>query len=112
MKYLIPTLREKKRYIVFKTIKEGTLSFSDLKKAIIESFKELFGVIGLSNAGIDFIEYKNSTGILRVNNRYVDHARASFCTLRKINKQDIILRTIGVSGILKKAKNKFTIGGE
>ncbi len=112
MKYLIPTLREKKRYLVFKTITEAEISFGSIKEAITSSFKELFGVIGLAKAGIEFVEYKNNYGILRVNNKYTDNVKASFCTLRKINKYDVILRSEGMSGILNKSRSKFIPGGE
>lgn len=110
-KALLPSLREKKRYVVFGVHSEKTLSFGEIKDAIFEAYKDLFGSIGLAKAGIDFVEYKDGKGILKVSNKEVNNIKASFCNVRKINKQDIILRSLGVSGILNKARMKFMSGG-
>ena len=109
-KGLLSSLREKKRYLVFEIKTDNNFSFSDVSKAILKSFKELFGEIGLSKAGLNFVEYKNNKGIVKVNNKYVKNLQASMCFLRKINKQDLIVRSLGVSGILKRARIKF-LGG-
>lgn len=110
-KALLPSLREKKRYLVFETISEEKFSFKDLKNAIVSGFRELFGLEGLAKAGLDFVEYEENKGIIRVNNKALDHLRASFCFVRKINKGDVVVRSLGVSGMLKKARSKFILGG-
>ena len=110
-KPLLPSLREKKRYLVFETTIENSLSYKELKEAIISAFKELFGIDGLAKAGLNFIEYKNNKGIIRTTTKSLDKLKTSLLFVRKINKQDVILRSIGVSGILKKAKTKFLTGG-
>ena len=111
-KALIPSLREKKRYLVFEVLSEGNFIYKDLRDAVISGFKELFGLDGLSKAGLEFVEYKENKGIIRVSAKGLDMLRASFCFVRKINKDDIVLRSLGVSGMLKKARNKFILGGE
>ena len=111
-KALLPSLREKKRYVAFEVYSENNFSFAQLKEEIINSYRQLFGELGLARTGIDFVEFKNKRGILRVGNKYVDHIKASFCFVRKINKQDAIVRSLGVSGILNKARSKFVSGGE
>ena len=111
-KALLPSLREKKRYLVYEALSEVNFNYKDLKDNIILSFKELFGLEGLARAGLDFVEYKNNKGIVRVSTKGLDMLRASFCFVRKINKDDVVLRSLGVSGMLKKARNKFILGGE
>ncbi len=111
-KALLPTLREKKRYLVFEVISEANLAFKDIKDSITSSFKDLFGLDGLSKAGLEFIDYNQNKGIIRVTTKSLDMLKASFCFVRKINKEDAILRSLGVSGILKKSRSKFIIGGE
>lgn len=64
----------------------------------------------MAKVGLNFIDYKQNRGIIRVSTRGLDQLKASFCFVRKINKDDIILRSLGVSGILKKARSKF-VGG-
>ena len=110
-KRLLSSLREKKRYLVFEVKTKDNFSFADIKKAIIKSYKDLFGEIGLSRAGLNFVSFENNKGIVKVNNRDVNNFKASFCFLRKINKQDVVVRSLGVSGMLKRARSKFLIGG-
>ncbi len=111
-KVLLPSLKEKKRYLVFEVISEVNLSFKDTKDSIISSFKELFGLEGLAKAGLNFVEYNENKGIIRTSTKGLDMLKASFCFIRKINKQDVVLRSLGVSGMLKKARSKFLVGGE
>ncbi len=110
-KALLPSLKEKRRYLVYEVLSEKEFSFKDLKEAIISSFKELFGLQGLSIAGLDFVEFEKNKGILKVSTKGLDMLRATFCFVRKINKEDVVLRSLGVSGMLKKARIKFILGG-
>jgi len=110
-KALLPSLREKKRYLVFEVMSEGSFSYKELKDAIVSCFKELFGIDGLAKAGLEFVVYEDNKGIIRVTTKGLDNLKASFCFVRKINKYDVFLRSLGVSGILKKAKSKFMFGG-
>ena len=111
-KALLPSLREKKRYLVFEAISEVNLSFKDIKESIISGFKELFGLDGLAKVGLEFVEYNKNKGVIRTSTKGLDMLKASFCFIRKINKQDVVLRSLGVSGMLKKARIKFMSGGE
>ncbi len=110
-KSLLPSLREKKRYVVFEIYSKDEFSFGNIKDAIAEAYRNLFGEIGLAKAGLDFVEFKNNKGILKVGNKELNNVKASFCMVRKINKQDVVLRSLGVSGILNKARSKFIFGG-
>ena len=110
-KALIPSLREKKRYLVYESISENNFSSKEIKETIILNFKELFGLDGLSKAGLEFIEFNENKGIVKVSTKGLDMLKATFCFVRKINKDDVILRSLGVSGMLKKARNKFILGG-
>ena len=111
-KALSPSLKEKRRYLVYELISDNNYNYKDLKETIISSFKELFGLDGLSKAGLDFIEYQGNKGIIRVSNKGLDMLKASFCFVRKINKDEIVLRSLGVYGMLNKARSKFILGGE
>ncbi len=110
-KALLPSLREKKRYLVYEVVSEANFGYKDIKDSIVSALKELFGLDGLARAGLDFVEYNQNKGIIRVSTKGLDMLRASFCFVRKVNKDEIILRSLGVSGMLKKARNKFILGG-
>jgi RNase P/RNase MRP subunit POP5 len=88
MKPLIPSHRERKRYLLL----EG----KDLKKNVISSIKDFVGVLGLSEASPKWIE-KN---ILSINRESLDKVRASFVVWPEEIK---ILR---VSGSLKGLRQK------
>jgi ribonuclease P/MRP protein subunit POP5 len=108
MKPLLPSLRETKRYVVFEVItKQKNIDFPE--NEIKQAFLQLFGEIGLGEAGLIFLhnKYKNNKGIIRVNNKYVDKLKASFCIITKINNQKATIKSVGVSGTLKKSQEKY-----
>jgi ribonuclease P/MRP protein subunit POP5 len=112
MRPLLPSLREKKRYIAFEVISENIISdFNSVSNTIQGSVHEFIGRLGEEEAGMIFINDKwnevKQRGLVRVNNKYTDHIRASLALIKDINGQKVIVRSLGVSGILKKAYNNY-----
>ncbi len=109
IKPILPSLKEKKRYMVFKIISSKKIAKAIVFESILYSYKENFGDIGLARAGIQLVDYdeETNTGILRVGNTYVDNARYSFAMVKKIDDMDVIIFTKGISGTIKKSKAKF-----
>jgi len=107
MARIIPSLREKKRYLVFEVISKKKLPYEGIPRAIIGSAKSLIGTLGTAKAGFIMLHDKYNPnlqrGLIRVNNKYIDELRASLCLIDNINNEEVIVRSIGVSGILKKA---------
>ena len=103
LKPLLPSLREKKRYIAFEVISKDKADYSIIEKSILDSAKEYIGTLNLGKAGLMFLKNKynkeKQTGIIKVNNKYLDHLRVS---LALVNNQAMIIRSLGASGILKK----------
>lgn len=112
IKPILPSLREKKRYLAFEIISHDPISFTSANNAIYDNCFSYIGELGMSRAGVLILndKYKNNKGIIRVNHKNVDNLKSSLMIIKDINKQDVIVRTLGVSGILKKANEKF-IGG-
>lgn len=106
-KPLLPTLRQKKRYVVYEYISEREISNEEVFKEIILSFKELYGKIILAKAGIKHIAFNEKKSILKINNKYVNELRVAMSQISEINNIKINLYTIGISGIIKKAKTKY-----
>ena len=77
-------------------------------KEIEKSMLKLYGTVGLGRAGLIFLKNKwdkiLQRGIIKVNYKYVDQLRATLCSF---HKKDVIMRSVGVSGILKKAEEKY-----
>ncbi len=87
---LRPTLREKKRYIMYEP--EG---INDIRSA----YKHLFGIVGLAHAGIISVRKLNDAAIMRVSHKFVDHARAAILWSGR--------RSIRTSGTLKQLKGDY-----
>ncbi|MEA2036279.1 MAG: Rpp14/Pop5 family protein [Nanoarchaeota archaeon] len=95
-----PSKRPKKRYIVFESdINNDSAVYNAIKKSAANILGENY-----AEAGIRFIKnkYKYSLhrGVVRVNNKYTTKM------VDAIN-QDKSMKTIGISGILKKAEEKY-----
>jgi len=108
LKKVLPSLREKKRYIVFELIANNNLGYNVVKNSIKQAISGLIGEFGIANADLRFLnEWKNNKGVMAVNRGYVDEARAGISLVKSINNVDVIMRTVGISGILKKAEENF-----
>ncbi|MEK6950047.1 MAG: Rpp14/Pop5 family protein [Nanoarchaeota archaeon] len=112
IKPLMPTLREKKRYLVYEVISKSR--FNDavhVNKAILDASKEFLGNLGMAKAGIlpldDQWSQNIQRGVIRVSNKHVDNAKAAFVFVKSIGNHEAIVRSVGASGVLKRAKQKY-----
>jgi len=113
IKPVLPSLREKKRYLAFEIISQDKVrDFTSVNDAIYNSCFNYIGELGMARAGILILKdkYRNNKGMIRVNHKNVDNLKSSLMLIKKINKQDVIVRTLGLSGILKKAEKRY-MGG-
>ncbi len=111
LKALKPALREKKRYIVYQleAADNKPVKMFSYQQALVEKLHELLGVFNAAHAGILPLKFENTTqrGILRVNHTAVDSVRSCFVLIDELNETPIRVSTQGVSGIMKKAKEKY-----
>lgn len=112
LKPILPSLREKKRYIVFEVISGGKISdIKAVSDGVWECSLRFLGQLGTAKAGLMVLSNKWDAqlqrGIMKVSHRHVDAVKAALTFAGKIGSQDAIFRSIGVSGILRKAENKF-----
>jgi len=110
LKALKPTLREKKRYVMFEVISNKSFDANIINKSIEDSLLSYVGTKGLSDAGLIFLTDKfnktSQTGILRVSHKSVDNLKSCFCLLNQINNTPVLIRSKDVSGILKKVQRR------
>ena len=105
---LIPSLREKKRYVAFEVQTEGKIDLDHAKKGIENSLKSFLGDLGVARAGVLFLkDWKNNRGILKVNTKHVDEIKASFALIQDIAHHKAIVRSVGVSGALEKIRSSY-----
>jgi ribonuclease P/MRP protein subunit POP5 len=108
IKPILPTLREKKRYLMFEILSKSKIKdFSRVSSAIWASSLSFLGEWGAAKAGIlmlpDKYNAKTQRGIIKVNHKYVNELKASLVLIKRIEDDDVIIRSVTVSGILKKA---------
>ena len=110
-KAVLPSMREKKRYLAFEIISIDKFNFIDIKKSITESAKDFLGTLGMAKAGIILLDEKfnkeKQKGLIKVNNKYLNELKASLALIKMINNKKIIVKSLGVSGMLTKADNKY-----
>ena len=72
---------------------------------------ELIGQLGVAKAGLQVIKDcwnpDLQRGIIKVGHKHVDELKAALTFIKKINNKDVVVKSIGVSGILKKAKERY-----
>ncbi len=112
LKPLMPTLREKKRYLVYEVISKSRLNDAvHANKAILDASKEFLGDLGMAKAGIlpldDQWSQSMQRGIIRLNNKHADNVKAALVFVKSIGSHEAIVRSIGASGVLKRAKQKY-----
>ena len=104
---LLPSLRQKKRYVVFEVISSKVFSLSEIEKEVTVALLQFLGELGLSKAMPLFVKekYKNQKFIIKVNHTAVDECKAGVILLQKIKNEPVILKSIITSGSLKKASS-------
>ena len=104
LKHLLPSLREKKRYVAYKALAERPLD-REFSSYVLHHVQRVLGLFDAAQAGVQNVEYnsKDQTGILRVGHRYVDKTRAALLLLGSYHDQKVLCRTTNISGILRKA---------
>ena len=105
------SMREKKRYIVFKIHSKEIVSYPNVKAAIWNSLTEWLGANQLAKAGVRIIKNlwneKEQIGFIRTSHKFVDSVKVSLGLIHQIGDQRVIFQTLRVSGTIKSAKEKI-----
>ncbi len=109
LKPILPSLKEKKRYLSFEILSENNLSAEQVSKTVKEGSLHFLGILEAGKAGLLFLadKYSNNSGVVKTNHRYVDKVRTALALIKTIDDREVIVRTRVVSGTLKKAISKF-----
>lgn len=104
---LLPSLREKKRYLAFEVISKSSIPQQAASETIQQSVLSFGGELGAATAGLYVLPklFQKQKGILKTSHTTLDLVRASLCDIKQIGSEPVIVRSIGVSGSLKKVKN-------
>ncbi|MBL7054584.1 hypothetical protein ISS05_02410 [Candidatus Woesearchaeota archaeon] len=112
IKPISPSLREKKRYLAFEVVsKQKIEGFKGVSESIMNSGLMFLGQLGMAKAGAIILKDKwnqeMQRGIIRVNHKQVDNLKAALAFVEKIDDKKVIVQSVGVSGILKKAEDRY-----
>ena|SRR3989344_5514349 len=103
---LLPSLREKKRYLAFEVDSKAKISKENMVNEVQRACRRFMGEYNYANAGVLVLKdnINGNKGILKVNSKYVDHVKSSLILVNKINNERVIFKNIKVSGTLLKVK--------
>ena len=99
LKPLKPSLRESNRYLAYKIISNSAVTRTKAEKLIYNELQNLLGELTIAKAGLMFIKYNKNKGIIKVNKKYINHLKSA---LALINQSTLLIKSLGISGILKK----------
>lgn len=113
-KTLPPSMRPKKRYIIFEVISEHPIEYNDLANAVWSSLMDLEGEAGASDSRMWFIsnlyDDKRQMGIVKCGNSVVEAVRAAIALVQIVSENKCIVRVLGITGTLKSASEKYFEG--
>ncbi len=109
MKPILPSLKEKKRYVVFEVLSDKKVSQKEIEEGVQSNVAKFLGELGIARSGFVLMNdtIKGKKGIIRTNVKYQDEIKMALSLIKNIGKEKVIVNVTGVSGILKKAKGKF-----
>ena len=101
---LLPSLREKKRYLAFGILSEGAVSRRDFIDELERSASSLLGDIGSSECGLKMLSFDRTGGIIRCARTKTEHTRAVLATINRVRGVRVAVHVIGSSGSVKGAE--------
>ncbi|MCX6814771.1 MAG: hypothetical protein NTY20_03950 [Candidatus Aenigmarchaeota archaeon] len=108
-----PSMRSKKRYLIFRLHSSEPADFQDMKNAVWNSVLNWLGDNEAPNADIHIIKNlwngKEQTGFIRCAPKYVDSVKLAIALIHQIGDQKVIFQTVRVSGTIKSGKEKAHI---
>ena len=104
---LKPSLRQKKRYVVFEIVADKKFSPLEVQEEVERAMKEFFGQLGLSKASPLFLkerfDQEKQRFVVKINHKHVDELKAALTLSKSIKNTPVIIKSIITSGTLKKA---------
>lgn len=107
MKSLLPTLRENNRYIAFEIISNQNISPKETKKSLEGEILGFLGTLELSKSSFRLTNFNKNKGLIKVNRKYLNKIKAALTLINNLNKEKVAVKSLYVSGILKKAKSRL-----
>lgn len=105
MKPILPSLKERKHYILFSVISSRKQKKDEISDIVMKACLAFLGEFGIAKAGVSFLKEtwddKKQLGTICVNTKYVDHVKVALSLITEVK-----IETLKTSGTLKKLKVK------
>lgn len=109
-----PSLRERKRYIVFKVESSGPFLYENMRNAVYDSTARWLGENEMGKADVHVVknlwDSRRRVGFVRCGPKYVDDIKSSLALVKQIGDSRVVIHTLRVSGTIKSATEKSGIG--
>lgn len=108
---LLPTLRQKKRYIVFEIVGSlGAAAFrlEEVSSVVVAQLHDFLGTLGMSRSGVIMVKerFVPPFFVLRCNHTAVDDVKSGVILIKKIKNSPVIIRSVSVTGALSHVSSK------
>ena len=108
LKIVLPTLREKDRYISFRVMSEEQIIYSDLEGALWNTLMDFFGELGTSLTSVWLIknlyDEQEQAGVIRCNHESVQKILTALGLIERLGDTRVIVKVLKVSGTIKGLK--------
>lgn len=101
---LLASMRNRRRYLVFKVLCENEIEYFDIKNAILSEIIRFIGTENFGRAEIKFIDEiwnkRLKIGAIRCNAPFVDRIKVALALLHQVSESPIIINVIRVCGTI------------
>jgi ribonuclease P/MRP protein subunit POP5 len=105
LKILLPSLRERKRYVLFKIISEEPINYTSFKELVNSTILKFYGELTFGKFGFKFLDErwneKEQIGVVKCNHKFVPNIILAFGLLQRIGDSRINVKILKVSGTIK-----------
>jgi ribonuclease P/MRP protein subunit POP5 len=104
---LLPSLRNRKRYIAVAVISDAPVQRNAFIAAVSQTGCALLGDVGFAGCGVSVLGFENNAGIVKCKHISVSQTIGILAFMTAVDGQKVIVQTLGVSGTVKGAQTKF-----
>jgi ribonuclease P/MRP protein subunit POP5 len=110
MKVISPTLKERKRYILFKIHSDNKINKETALRQCTEACLRFLGEFGCAEAGVQMLpetwDKEKQTGIIKTSHKWVDQTKSALMLIKNIDGQKATVSTVLTSGSINNLKKK------
>jgi ribonuclease P/MRP protein subunit POP5 len=111
LKALLPSLRERKRYILFKVISEQSINYQLFKELLSSTILKFYGELTFGKFGFRILNErwneKEQIGIIKCNHLYVPNIIVALGLLQRLGDRRVNVKILKVSGTIKSLLKEF-----